>query len=193
MIKEEFNEELVYGIPKVESFILPKDQDSLFETMMERKTKADYSISLDTCTKSSKRIKRWLKDEDRKLIHIILELKNKNNISESQFKGDLSSNEENKKLWTFIKNSLHTSRSMEFLQSRYYKLLSNQKLNTKEKMLLSDEYDSMSIDQLMVKIPGKTKETLSKLVSELKAKDEMSRKTTEIIDHQIEAKKDLKI
>lgn len=93
----------------------------------------------------------------------------------------------------YIKDKLQTSRSIDFLQSRYYKLLSNQKLNSKEAALLADKYDTVSIDKFMVIFPGKTKETLTSLISELRSKERKRIISEEKAGHEIESHKDLKI
>jgi hypothetical protein len=63
---------LLDEIPKVESFILPKEEDNLYSN----ETSENHTIEVQSHSgsKSHKRLRRWLKSEDRKMIKIILDL-----------------------------------------------------------------------------------------------------------------------
>jgi len=62
-------------IPNVESFILLNHKDSFYERLISDKDNSSLLKFSNSDAKTTKRVKRWLKDEDRKLIYIILELK----------------------------------------------------------------------------------------------------------------------
>ncbi|CAI2361621.1 unnamed protein product [Moneuplotes crassus] len=192
-LKNNENTETVEVFPNNKSFILSDKGDSFNNTLLEGASHDENLISSKKSTKSTKRIKRWLKDEDRTLISIILGLIKENSLIEEELRGSIETNTDTKNVWMFIQNKLHTSRSLDFLQSRYYKLLSNQKLNSKEAALLADKYDTVSIEKFMVIFPGKTRETLTSLISELRSKERKRRISEEKFGHEIESQKDLKI
>jgi hypothetical protein len=63
---------LLDDFPKVESFILPKEEVNLYSN----ETSENHTIDVQTPTgsRSHKRLRRWLKSEDRKMIQIIFDL-----------------------------------------------------------------------------------------------------------------------
>lgn len=164
---------LLDEIPNIESFILPKSGDDLYSKLLYESNE-NHTIDVHNQSESetqNKRVKRWLKNEDRKLIQSIFELTSKKEIDKNLLKSSLQLNKEAGDAWNVIRSMLNTNRSIDFLQSRYYKLLSNQSLNTKEMSLLSDKYDAISVDKFMVIFPGKTKETLNTIIKSFKTRD----------------------
>jgi hypothetical protein len=91
-------------------------------------------------------------------------------VSEHLVISNLQVSEKSKDVWYIIRSMLKTSRSIDWLQSRYFKLLGNQCLNTKEMCLLSDKYDTIPVEKFMVVFPGKSKETLNTLIKSFKAR-----------------------
>jgi hypothetical protein len=91
-------------------------------------------------------------------------------VSKHLVKGCLQVSEETRNSWNVIRSTLKTSRSIDWLQSRYFKLLGNQSLNTKEMSLLSDKYDTIPVEKFRVIFPGKSKETLATLIESFKAR-----------------------
>lgn len=176
--------DLLYDIPNVESFILSTEKDSFYESLFSGINKDKRTKNTVLTSKSNKRIKRWLKDEDRKLIHIILELQKKNQSIKDELNGNIESNKDTRNIWNFIKNILHTSRTLTFLQDRYNRLIRNQKLNTKEMVLMADKYDTISVETFMVIFPGKTVDTLNKLISEFEGKQKLSKKISGVTYHE---------
>lgn len=177
----------MYDLPKLDSFIIPKDEDDI----MTKLNQIDLDQSkLSTVSRmpidpTKGRLKRWLKGQDRAMVKSILDLCEAEKVQESQLFENLEQSEDTKRVWTCIKDKLDTDRSIEFLQSRYYKLKRNQKLNNKEMSLLSDKYDQIPIKQLMVVFPGKSKETLLSLITQLKQKDRVNHKKEECLDKKI--------
>jgi hypothetical protein len=159
---------LLDDFPKVESFILPKEEDNLYSN----KTSVNHTIDLQTPTgsKSHKRLRRWLKCEDRKMIQVISDLTFMRGVSDNLVKDCIEVSEETRNIWNVIRSMLKTSRSIDWLQSRYFKLLGNQSLNTKEMSLLSDKYDTIPVEKFMIVFPGKSKETLTTLIESFKAR-----------------------
>jgi hypothetical protein len=189
---------LADDLPKVDSFIIPKDDQFNFISSLSDDVSALSHVESEATEHGSvandailsvhkpKRLKRWLKNQDRNMVKIILELQKSDNISHEEIVRDVAHSDESKHIWTIIKNKLDTDRSIEFLQCRYHKLTSNQRLNSKEMILLSDKYDKVSVDEFMVIFPGKTRDTLQTLVNKMSVKDQetlnKAEKLTKIID-----------
>ena len=72
--------------------------------------------------------------------------------------------------WELIKEKIETDRSINFLQTRYRKLLRNQKLNKHE------NYKKYTIQELQILFPGKTKSTLLTLTKQLEDKSILNKK-----------------
>lgn len=167
-------EEIISSLPKVESFIIPKKQDSFYLKFMtqEPSEMEDCSVSLNRELKNQPRMKRWLKKQDRKMVSLILDLTRTSPQLQHFILKNMKEEKETQTFWKVIKDRLNTSRSAGFLQSRYMKLLQNQKLNSKEFSLLADKYDEIPIEKFMIIFPGKSELTLRTLIEKLKEKDE---------------------
>lgn len=66
------DDNILCQIPKVESFILQENQDSFYLKFMRDSEDQLESIESNICASEKKRVKRWLKNQDRKMIEIIL-------------------------------------------------------------------------------------------------------------------------
>lgn len=106
------------------------------------------------------------------MFKILLEFERTNMITLPHLLLDVEHHEDSKRAWEVLKTTMNTDRSIEFLQSRYRRLISNQKLNTKEMALLNDQFDKKSIEEFMIIFPGKSSDTLSMLISKLQKKHE---------------------
>ena len=188
LLKSDKNDLL--SLPKIESFIIPKEENlGLFESQGTKSADSPWKVVKSAIDKP-KRLKRWLKDQDRKMIKIILDLSRTNDIDRRSLTSNISHNDEAMIAWWMIKNRMDTDRSIDFLQERYQKLISNQKLNSKELSLLHDTVvssskrencsisiehhlcDIPSLEELMIKFPGKTADTLNLLIEKIKANNE---------------------
>lgn len=188
LLKSDKNDLL--SLPKIESFIIPKEENlGLFESQGTKSADSPWK-AVKLAIDKPKRLKRWLKDQDRKMIKIILDLSRTNDIDRRSLTSNISHNDEAMIAWWMIKNRMDTDRSIDFLQERYQKLISNQKLNSKELSLLHDTVvssskrencsisiehhlcDIPSLEELMIKFPGKTADTLNLLIEKIKANNE---------------------
>ncbi|CAI2362617.1 unnamed protein product [Moneuplotes crassus] len=168
--KEISNDQSV-NATKVGDLNMFRNEKELKDLLASTQQNTDNIFPSSQCLGTLKRMKRWLKDEDRCLIHAILKLTKENSSIEEELLGNIDCSKDTRNLWICIKNCLHTSRSIYFLQTRYRKLVKNQKLNSKEVALLADKYDIIPIERFMVIFPGKTRETLTNLISKLCSED----------------------
>lgn len=77
--------------------------------------------------------------------------------------------QESKEAWSLIKSKMTTDRSIEFLQKRYKKLLSNQKFTAKDLNLFYLTYSKFSMSKLQIIYPGKTEKTLANLIQDFES------------------------
>jgi hypothetical protein len=178
--------DLLKDLPQVESFIIPKKRDSFFTKFMEEVKDMNKANNNKELLVAKQRMKRWLKNHDRKMFEIILALTASNDVVDNFLTKDLNSNDDIKSMWLTIRSKLGTKRSINFLQARYLKLKQNQRLNTKEMSLLADKYDQIPIQKFMIIFPGKTKETLTQLIETFKTKDIQESQEIKKIDEQVE-------
>ena len=102
-----------------------------------------------------------------------------------------SNNPTTKEYWELIKEEIVTDRALNFLQTRYRKLLRNQKLNRHEKLFLSENYKKYTIQELQVLFPGKMKSTLLTLTKQLEDKVVLMNKANQLANST--KNKDMKI
>ena len=141
----------------------------------QSKLKADDTLSNISNIKDSlqsRRLKRWLKEQDRELFVIICELISSHSVKEDVLSLDITQSKECKRIWKLIKSKIVTNRNAAFLQMRYLKLTKHQSFSSKDLNLLSFHYDKMSIEKLMIMFPGKSKDTITKMINSFKAKSE---------------------
>jgi hypothetical protein len=127
------------------------------------------------------RANRWLKKEDRLLIRAIVILQKQERILPELLFDSLNKNVDTKEAWMLIKSEILSDRSLSFLQSRYKRLIRNQKLNRHEKLFFSENYTKYSIEEFQIILPGKMKPTLLKLKKEFVEKNSKVKKADEIL------------
>jgi len=161
--QEQEGVDLTASLPKVDSFIIPKHEDSFYLKFMNLE-----DLKTPTENENPVRLKRWLKRQDRELCDLVLTF---NSGVENHLFNCLEKCEKSRSFWNSIRSHMQTDRKPQYLQERYRKLCSNQKLNQKELSLLSDKYDKTSVDKFRILFPGKSAETLKTLINQFKARD----------------------
>lgn len=131
------------------------------------------------------RSKRWLKEEDRQLVNSVLILQETDKITPQCLFDNIGKNEITKQNWEAIKDNINTEREISFLQSRYRKLIRNQKLNKHERLYLAENYNKHTLRELQLLFPGKTKETLTKLCTEHAEKCIVHQELNKVLEERI--------
>lgn len=173
-----------YTIPKAESFI--ESEDSFHKLFIQNVTNSEHTNqSVGGSARNKSRAKRWLKEQDRALVKAIMDLEQQGDIISQFLFDNIHKNPATRDGWGKIKVTLGTTRSLNFLQSRYRKLIRNQKLNKHEKAYFSENYDKIPLEEFLLIFPGKTKATLEKLYSEIVHKNQTQQKFDQILCQKI--------
>lgn len=172
-----------YSIPGVESFIESEDPFYQKISMLH----SDSSFRCRTVSENTRknRMKRWLKEQDRQLVKVILILEKEDKIIPQSLFDTIHKNTATKESWDLIKACLDTHRSIIFLQSRYRKLVRNQELNQHELVFFTENCNKLPLDDFLVIFPGKSKATLLKLQQEQNQKSSLSKELSQIVDEKV--------
>jgi len=131
------------------------------------------------------RVKRWLKDEDRNLVNIILTLEASHELDCQTLFDKIHKNTATLESWNKIKSHMNAEREIEFLQLRYRKLIRNQKLNKHELLYFTENYNSIPLDDFQIIFPGKSKSTLNKLLANVTAQEKADMKVTKLLEQKV--------
>lgn len=160
----------------------PDNEGDLFSKIFNHlNTGSSYSAETLSDATYKSRHSRWLKSQDRALVKTILILQEQERIFPELLFDNTNKNPTTKEYWDLIKAEIQTDRNIQFLQSRYRKLLRNQELNRHEKLYLSENFQKYSIQEFQILFPGKTKATLAKLRAELEQQTCLDKKAEEVL------------
>ncbi|CAI2369024.1 unnamed protein product [Moneuplotes crassus] len=160
------------------------EEDSFSKMFWKTNTRSSLSIKTVSQGTSQKKTRghRWRKYQDRKLVGTILKLQKENKIYPELLLDSLKKNPTTNKYWNLIKSDIQIDRSVNFLQTRYRKLLRNQELNRHEKLFFAENYTKYTIEEFQILFSGKTKATLASLKAQQEKRDFEDLKADKIIN-----------